>query len=111
MVIKTSLTSHLQLASACFQLSAQLPGSQGGLSLQGALVPGAQLDFTAMVDHLLGAGYLQLPADFPSLSFDTAAATMVPGQGIAIRATSAQTWNNPFGILEGVDIQSFALAF
>lgn len=111
MTIKTSLTSHFKLASAEFRLGAHIPGTAGEVRLEGALVNGTTMNFTAMVDSLLGQGYLKVPSQFPSIIFDTANAIVEPGKEIVFKASSNQSWNEPFGILKGVSIQSFSLSF
>jgi hypothetical protein len=109
MTLTIKLKSKLEIDKAKFTLLSTVSNTSKNSRFIGNLLPGSQLSFTTLVNYILGEGHLHLPSDFPNLSFHKANVTLTPGKNISMHAKSDINWKNPFGILKGVDIQSFTL--
>src|SRR5947209_86945 len=103
MTTRATLSGSVTLGGGTVLFSAAVGG--GPLALKGALRPGDSIDFTALINQIAGAGYLQLPDGFPTLAFDTASFILTPsgqtGSGLSATAGSSKAWVNPLGILKG----------
>jgi hypothetical protein len=111
MTTNYKFTGQLTVGGGTLQFLADDIGNTGAC-FKGSLAPNSHLDFKTLINDLLGTLLqLQLPAGFPTLSFDSASLTLLPDQGsFALTAGSSDSWSNPFGLLPNITIQSFDLA-
>src|SRR6266705_2647481 len=111
MPYKTALRGQVNLGAAAFDLTAEVP-CYDRVALAGSNT--SPLSFTDAISSLLELSGLSLevPSDFPDLSFDKHALQItVSTGGVSLSGTSAAEWKNPFGILKGLTLRNFQLEY
>src|SRR5260370_13566951 len=111
MSYKTQLRGQLNLGGAAFDLQADLRGDQG-IALAGSNT--SHMSFRNDVSNVLklSGSLVQLPPDFPDLTFEKNALQMTVAPGnVSLSGTSSPDWKNPFGVLKGLTLRTFHLRY
>src|SRR6266702_2651669 len=111
MLYKSALRGQVKLGAAAFDLTAEVP-CYDRVALAGSNT--SPLSFTDAISSLLELSGLSLevPSDFPDLSFDKHALQItVSNGGVFLSGTAAAEWKNPFGILKGLTLRTFQLEY